>query len=178
MFKFAHDPPIDVGAGGSDTQDGMMAMTSVLLAEDDPFIRRVSEVSLKRAGFTVRSVGDGTEALQLLEDGLVDLVILDGLMPTMDGLEACRRLKANPRTAAILMRIIDDTSELKSLEHLGYDQPTVERLTRVLKLPDGLILFTGPTASGKTTGLYASLNQLRDGRTNIVACWILAPTTI
>ncbi len=78
-----------------------MAMTSVLLAEDDPFIRRVSEVSLKRAGFTVRSVGDGTEALQLLEDGLVDLVILDGLMPTMDGLEACRRLKANPRTAAI-----------------------------------------------------------------------------
>ena len=83
MFKFAHDPPIDVGAGGSDTQDGMMAMTSVLLAEDDPFIPRVSEVSLKRAGFTVRSVGDGTEALQLLEDGLVDLVILDGLMPTM-----------------------------------------------------------------------------------------------
>jgi len=95
----------------------------------------------------------------------------------MDGLEACRRLKANPRTAAILMRIIDDTSELKSLEHLGYDQPTVERLTRVLKRPDGLILFTGPTASGKTTGLYASLNQLRDGRTNIVACWSLAPTT-
>jgi len=114
-----------------------MAITSVLLAEDDPFIRRVSEVSLKRAGFTVRSVGDGTEALQLLEDGLVDLVILDGLMPTMDGLEACRRLKANPRTAAILMRIIDDTSELKSLEHLGYDQATVERLTRVLKLPTG-----------------------------------------
>jgi len=68
----------------------------------------------------------------------------------------------------VVMRIIDDTSELKSLDHLGYDQPTVERLTRVLKRPDGLILFTGPTASGKTTGLYASLNQLRDGRTNIV----------
>ncbi|HEY3382054.1 MAG TPA: response regulator [Vicinamibacterales bacterium] len=78
-----------------------MDVKTILLAEDDPFIRRVSEVSLKRSGFAVRSVGDGSEALQLLEDGLVDLVILDGLMPKMDGLEACRRLKANPRTSDI-----------------------------------------------------------------------------
>lgn len=78
-----------------------MPITTVLLAEDDRFIRRISEASLARAGFTVRSVGDGTEALQLLEDALVDVVLLDGLMPTMDGLDACRRLKANPRTAAI-----------------------------------------------------------------------------
>jgi CheY-like chemotaxis protein len=88
-----------------------MAMTSVLLAEDDPFIRRVSEVSLKRAGFTVQSVGDGTEALQLLEESLVDLVILDGLMPTMDGLEACRRLKANPRTASIPVIMLSARAE-------------------------------------------------------------------
>lgn len=78
-----------------------MSLTTVLLAEDDPFLRRVAEISLTRAGFAVRSVGDGAEALQLLEESLVDLVILDGLMPTMGGLEACRRLKANPRTAAI-----------------------------------------------------------------------------
>ena len=76
-------------------------MTSVLLAEDDPFIRRVAEVSLQRAGFTVRTVGDGTEALATLEQAPVDLVILDGHMPAMDGLEACRRLKADPRTTAI-----------------------------------------------------------------------------
>jgi CheY-like chemotaxis protein len=89
----------------------MMAMTTVLLAEDDPFIRRISEVSLRRAGFTVRSVGDGTEALQLLEDTLVDLVILDGLMPTMDGLEACRRLKSNPRTASIPVIMLSARTE-------------------------------------------------------------------
>lgn len=76
-------------------------MTSVLLADDDPFMRRVSEVALKRAGFAVRSVGDGTEALQLLEDTPVDVVLLDGQMPTMDGLDACRHMKANPRTAHI-----------------------------------------------------------------------------
>jgi type IV pilus assembly protein PilB len=68
----------------------------------------------------------------------------------------------------VVMRIIDGTSELQSLDHLGYDEATLERLKRVLKRPDGLVLFTGPTASGKTTGLYASLDHLRDGRTNIV----------
>jgi DNA-binding response OmpR family regulator len=76
-------------------------MTSVLLAEDDPFLRRVSEVSLRRAGFTVRSVGDGPEALDAVEHSPVDLVILDGHMPAMDGLDVCRRLKSNPRTATI-----------------------------------------------------------------------------
>ncbi len=68
----------------------------------------------------------------------------------------------------VVMRIVDGTSQLQSLDRLGYDEATTERLKRALKRPDGLILFTGPTASGKTTGLYASLNLLRDGRTNIV----------
>jgi type IV pilus assembly protein PilB len=68
----------------------------------------------------------------------------------------------------IVMRIVDGTSELQTLDRLGYDPPTSDRLRRVLKRPDGLILFCGPTASGKTTALYASLNELRTGRTNIV----------
>ena len=68
----------------------------------------------------------------------------------------------------IVMRIVDGTSELQSLDHLGYDDATENRLRRVLKRPDGLVLFCGPTASGKTTALYASLNELRSGRTNIV----------
>jgi type II secretory ATPase GspE/PulE/Tfp pilus assembly ATPase PilB-like protein/ActR/RegA family two-component response regulator len=68
----------------------------------------------------------------------------------------------------IVMRIVDGSSELQTLARLGYDASTEERLRRVLKRPDGLVLFSGPTASGKTTALYASVNELRDGRTNIV----------
>lgn len=68
----------------------------------------------------------------------------------------------------IVMRLVDGTSSLRTLDALGYDQATVDRLRRALRRPDGLILFTGPTASGKTTALYAALNELRTGRTNIV----------
>jgi len=75
------------------------SITSILLAEDDPHIRRVSEVALRRDGFEVFAVADGTEALQMLEDRLFDLVVLDGMMPNLDGLEVCRRIRANPRTA-------------------------------------------------------------------------------
>ena len=78
-----------------------MQINSVLLAEDDPHIRRVSEIALKRSGFDVAAVADGAEALQLLEERLFDLVVLDGMMPKLDGLEACRQIKSNPRTAHV-----------------------------------------------------------------------------
>lgn len=78
-----------------------MTVNTVLLAEDDPYIRRVSEVALRREGFTVTAVSDGVEALQLLQDRLFDVVILDGMMPKLDGLDACRRIKTDPRTAHI-----------------------------------------------------------------------------
>jgi type IV pilus assembly protein PilB len=68
----------------------------------------------------------------------------------------------------VVMRIIDGVSDLHTIDHLGYDASTSDRLRRALRRPDGLVLFCGPTASGKTTALYASLNELRTGRTNIV----------
>jgi CheY-like chemotaxis protein len=97
-----------------------MPIRNVLIAEDDPFIRRVSEIALRRDGFTVCAVGDGTEALQLLEDAEFDLVILDGLMPKMDGLEACRRMKANPRTARIPVIILSARSQCTD-EEAGHE---------------------------------------------------------
>jgi type IV pilus assembly protein PilB len=69
----------------------------------------------------------------------------------------------------VVMRVINSASDLQTLDKLGYDQDTLDRLKQVLGRPDGLILFTGPTASGKTTALYAALNHLRTGRTNIVS---------
>jgi type IV pilus assembly protein PilB len=77
-------------------------------------------------------------------------------LPTVDG-------------EKLVMRVVDSHSPLTSLASLGYDPDTLMRLERALARPDGLVLATGPTGSGKTTALYAALGHLRTGRTNIVS---------
>ena len=77
-------------------------------------------------------------------------------LPTVDG-------------EKIVMRVIDSYSPLQSLDRLGYDDDTLARFEKSLARPDGLVLVTGPTGSGKTTALYAALGHLRTGRTNIVS---------
>ncbi len=78
-----------------------MTVSTILVAEDDPYIRRVTEVSLKRAGFQVRCVKDGLEAVEAFEQDSYDLLLIDGMMPRMDGIEATRRLRADPRFAQL-----------------------------------------------------------------------------
>jgi CheY-like chemotaxis protein len=73
----------------------------VLLAEDEPDVQLIARLSLKKAGFTVVTVGNGVEVLQRVADERPDAILLDWMMPDMDGFETCKRLKADPATAAI-----------------------------------------------------------------------------
>lgn len=74
---------------------------NVILAEDDPDIQLVARLALKRAGFTVKVVGNGQEALAAIREQPPDVVLLDWMMPELDGPETCRQLKADPSTAGI-----------------------------------------------------------------------------
>lgn len=73
----------------------------VILAEDDPDIQLVACLSLKRAGLTVQVVNNGQEALDAVRERKPDVVLLDWMMPELDGPETCRRLKSDPETASI-----------------------------------------------------------------------------
>jgi type II secretory ATPase GspE/PulE/Tfp pilus assembly ATPase PilB-like protein/ActR/RegA family two-component response regulator len=68
----------------------------------------------------------------------------------------------------IVMRVIQGGSGLLTIDSLGYDEQTSKSLISALSKPDGLVLVTGPTGSGKTTVLYAALAFLKTGRVNIV----------
>ena len=74
---------------------------SVVLAEDDPDIQLVAKLALKRAGFDVKVVANGQEALDAIRAQPPDVVLLDWMMPELDGPETCRRLKSDPATASI-----------------------------------------------------------------------------
>jgi CheY-like chemotaxis protein len=76
-------------------------MTRALLAEDDPDIRLVARLALKKAGFDVTAVTNGAEVLARVAQDRPDVIVLDWMMPEMDGFEACSRLKADPATAQI-----------------------------------------------------------------------------
>ena len=73
----------------------------VLLAEDEPDVQLIARLSLKKAGLTVVTVGSGVEVLERVAEERPDAILLDWMMPDMDGYETCRRLKADPATAAI-----------------------------------------------------------------------------
>ena len=68
-----------------------------------------------------------------------------------------------------VIRILDRTSYNYTLDNLGIDQIILKDYRRVLKYPNGMILITGPTGSGKTTTLYASLENLKSPGVNIIS---------
>ncbi|MFE5538314.1 response regulator transcription factor [Streptomyces sp. NPDC056485] len=71
----------------------------MLVVDDDPTVSEVVAGYLDRAGFTVRLAADGPAALRAAEERRPDLVVLDLMLPGMDGLEVCRRLRARERAA-------------------------------------------------------------------------------
>jgi two-component system phosphate regulon response regulator PhoB len=75
--------------------------TDVLVVEDEPDIRNLIVHHLVREGFRCRIATTGAEALQRVRTAAPDLVVLDLMLPEMDGLEVCRRLRSAAATAAI-----------------------------------------------------------------------------
>jgi len=73
----------------------------VVIADDDPDIRRLVQITVSNAGCDVTVASDGEQALELIRASPPDLVILDVLMPRMDGWEVARELKADPLTQGI-----------------------------------------------------------------------------
>src|SRR6185503_13432009 len=71
----------------------------ILVVDDDPDIARFVEINMRLEGFDVRIARDGEEALAAVSDAMPDLVLLDVMMPRIDGVEVCRRLRADPATA-------------------------------------------------------------------------------
>jgi DNA-binding response OmpR family regulator len=73
----------------------------VLVVDDDPDIARFIEVNLRTQGFEVHLAADGVEALERARDTLPDLVLVDVMMPRMDGFQVVDRLRSEPRTANV-----------------------------------------------------------------------------
>jgi two-component system alkaline phosphatase synthesis response regulator PhoP len=99
-------------------------MTSelVLLVDDEPSIVQLARMYLEREGFHIEAVGDGEAALEAVERLHPALVVLDLMLPKLDGFEVCRQLRASSHPTAILMLTArdEDIDKIVGLE-LGAD---------------------------------------------------------
>ncbi|MEQ1503560.1 MAG: response regulator transcription factor [Myxococcota bacterium] len=75
----------------------------ILLVDDDPSLREVVRYALDRAGFEVVEAADGRQALDRFARSAVDLVVLDVLMPEMDGLEVCRAIRKTSQVPIVFL---------------------------------------------------------------------------
>ncbi|MDR2033611.1 MAG: Flp pilus assembly complex ATPase component TadA [Helicobacteraceae bacterium] len=82
---------------------------------------------------------------------------------TVDNKEFDFRLSTLPiaHGESIVMRILDKSKTLVRLDEMGFTPANLERFRRAMRRPDGIVFVTGPTGSGKTTSLYAALNEVK-----------------
>jgi twitching motility two-component system response regulator PilH len=76
-------------------------MSTVLVVEDSVTQREMIEDLLKGSGLTVKTAGDGVEALEQMQGSCPDIVVMDIVMPRMNGYELCRRIKTDPKTERV-----------------------------------------------------------------------------
>jgi DNA-binding response OmpR family regulator len=110
-----------------------MAQHRILLAEDQTDIRDLIALNLRNAGYEVTAVGDGAAALARQIEAPADLLILDLMMPGLDGLEVCKALRARQHSAPILMLTARST-ELDRV--LGLELGADDYLTKPFSLAE------------------------------------------
>ena len=112
----------------------------ILIVDDEPDLVRVTSFRLKKMGYNVSVGTDGNQALSLIESERPDLVLLDLRLPEIDGLEACRRVKADPKLKDIpIILFTASTNEInENVKTCGADGYLIkpfnqEQLTAELK---------------------------------------------
>ena len=90
----------------------------VLLVEDDRFLRKAAESALRRAGYAVRLAVDGEEALAAVRIERPDLILLDLLMPRLNGIEVLRALRRDVGTREIPVLVLSNSSREQDVEEV------------------------------------------------------------
>ena len=130
-------------------------MATILVVDDNAVVARVLARLLQQKGFRALVAPDGPTALRTVREQGPDLVLLDMMMPDMDGMEVLRRLKADPLTASapvILFSAVDDPRVVESAIGNGASEYWVKASFRFDDLPNRLARYLPPQeAVGGTT---------------------------
>src|SRR5690348_5416308 len=94
---------------------------SVLLVEDDPRVRRVLQLALRDEGYVVALAASGREGLEALGSSTPDVVLLDLMLPDLDGFDVCRRIRHDSDVPVIMVTARTDTHDVVAGLEAGAD---------------------------------------------------------
>jgi phosphate regulon transcriptional regulator PhoB len=105
-----------------------MTTKNILIVDDEPDIVQLISYNLHKAGFQISKALDGEEALQVVRTGHLDLIILDLMLPGIHGMELCRILRNNPKTAHVPIIMLtargEESDKVRGLESGADDYMT------------------------------------------------------
>ncbi len=119
----------------------------ILLVEDDRILRRAVQTTLRRHGFNVVAADDGEKALRLAKTEVPRLVLLDLIIPKVQGFEVLRRLKQDPKTASIPVLILSNLGQESDVKQ-AMDLGAVDYLVKANLSLDQLVKKVGQLLKG------------------------------
>lgn len=123
---------------------------SVLVVDDEPMARTLLRLMLIRSGYEVVEAVDGYDALDKLKITTPDLIILDVMMPGMDGFAVCSTIRANPALDYLPVIMLSAKSDLLSAQR-GIEAGATKYLTKPIS-PDDLTKHVNDVLTAKSNG--------------------------
>ncbi|HUP35194.1 MAG TPA: response regulator transcription factor [Candidatus Limnocylindria bacterium] len=115
--------------GGAEKASGPVRGARVLVVEDEPDVAEMIRYNLGKEGYDVRVVGNGTDALRQVKDARPDVILLDIMVPHLNGWEICRRLKQDRETLAIPIIMVTGRAE-EGDKVLGFEMGADDYVTK------------------------------------------------
>ena len=112
----------------------------ILVVDDNPTNVKILQTRLASAGYDIVTAADGEEALATARESAPDLILLDVMMPRLDGIEVCRRLRADPQfpfTPIVLVTALSETKDMVAGLDAGGDETVGEGVGAGFQLVEG-----------------------------------------
>src|SRR5207248_29498 len=132
---------------------------SILVVEDDRYISDLLRTALRGEGYRVRSASDGGAALRALNDAQPDVLLLDLMLPDVDGLELCARVREREPTAPYVPVIMLTALDTPAYKQLGFARGADDYVTKPFDVAE---LLARVRVWGATSRRICSLHQARE----------------